>query len=94
MAATTHTCLVIVCDVCGYEWQGDSVYHWVSLDDARGFAAQDGWYLTANGAAICDSTSPDHDRKTRELLPALAENDRHAMTSARPWLENQDSQEH
>lgn len=31
----THTCIAVLCDLCGGDWYGDGVEHFASLDEAR-----------------------------------------------------------
>ncbi len=89
MAATTQTCVTITCDACGAKFEGDFVYHFDTLADARSAADGEQWFVAEDGRALCPAwqVKPgDHLRTGEAWLAALSQGERGDLLLVYPQL--------
>jgi hypothetical protein len=89
MTATTQTCVTITCDACDTKFEGDFVYHFDTLGDARSAAGNEGWFIAEDGRALCHAWKYDqsaHLRLGDAWLPTLSQGDKDDLLEAYPQL--------
>jgi hypothetical protein len=70
MPVRTHTCLMLVCDVCGERYQPDDyVVHFADLTEARDLTRADGWTVTADRNVFCGTEDVAHQAALEALMP-------------------------
>lgn len=70
MPIKTHTCLTLVCNVCGHTFSPDDYdVHFPDLAAARSSAADLGWVVTADTIVICHTQDGEHQKCLDALMP-------------------------
>ena len=71
MPITTHTCLIVTCDVCKIPLQGDddSTLHFPDVDEARSVARALQWSVLSGDEFVCNLDDGDHQKFLDALLP-------------------------
>lgn len=71
MPTSTHTCLIVSCDVCRLQLQSDdeSTLHFADLAEARTVARGYQWAALSGGEFVCNLGDDAHQAFLDQLMP-------------------------
>lgn len=71
MPTSTHTCLIVTCDVCKLQLQSDeeSTLHFTDIAEAQTVARAFQWAALSGGEFVCNLGDDDHQQFLDALMP-------------------------